>query len=123
MGKNKTHEEYVKEVEIKNPNVEVVGTYIDSKTNIDHRCKKHDIIWSAKPGNILNGNGCRLCKGDKIRSSKIYTEEQYKSIIAVTNPNIILTGDYMGTNVRTMHRCVVCNSDIEMYPTNVSRGE
>lgn len=123
MGKSKTHEEYVKEVEIKNPNVEVIGIYINAKTKIDHRCKKHDVIWSAKPENILHGNGCHLCKGDKIRSSKIYTAEHYKSIIAVTNPNIIIIGDYMGTNVSTMHRCTVCNSDIEMYPTNVSKGE
>ena len=29
----------------------------------------------------------------------------------------------MGTNVRTMHKCLICDSEIMMYPTNVSRGE
>ena len=34
MSKKKTHEEYVAELAIKNPNVEVVGEYINAKTKL-----------------------------------------------------------------------------------------
>ena len=38
--KKKTHEEYVEELKVRNPTVEVVGRYIDAKTKIMHHCLK-----------------------------------------------------------------------------------
>ena len=55
MGRKKTHEEYVVEVAQLNPNIEVIGTYIDTDTKIQHRCKIDDHIWEAIPHNILKG--------------------------------------------------------------------
>ena len=42
MGSKKTHEEYVAEVAAININIEVVGTYVNAKTKILHRCKVDD---------------------------------------------------------------------------------
>lgn len=39
MGRRITHEEYVKRVTEINPNIEVIGIYVDSKTKILHKCK------------------------------------------------------------------------------------
>ena len=65
MSRKKTHEEYVAELAIKNPNVEVVGKYIDSNTKITHRCKTHDYYWEAFPNNVLRGYGCKKCQIEK----------------------------------------------------------
>ena len=77
--KKKTHEEYVKELAIKNPNVEVVGEYIDAKTKIAHRCKIHNDVWDISPTNALHGYGCPQCRSQKITESKLHTHEWYIS--------------------------------------------
>ena len=98
MSQRKTHKEYILEVAIKNPNIEVIGTYVDAKTSILHRCKRDNHKWQAKPNNILNGRGCPVCGGRVIGEAPKYlnsiwaseykdlfaphmTEEQLKSIM------------------------------------------
>lgn len=70
MSKRKTHEEYVEELKIKNPTVEVVGKYVDAKTNIMHHCLIHDVYWKAQPTSILRGSGCDMCRKEKIGASE-----------------------------------------------------
>ena len=57
----KTHDEYVRDVFALNPDIEVVGEYINANTPIKHKCLKHNLVWEAKPANILNGSGCPYC--------------------------------------------------------------
>ena len=69
MGKKKTHKEYIEELKIKNPNVEVIGEYINSYTNIMHRCLIHNIYWMTEPRRVLRGCGCEQCRVDKFKKS------------------------------------------------------
>lgn len=57
----KTHEQYILEVEIINPDIEVVGIYVGADTPILHRCKLDGYEWYAVPHNILFGYGCPQC--------------------------------------------------------------
>ena len=57
----RTHDDYIKEVKIKNPNVEVVGKYINTQTKIIHRCKTCGFEFTAYPYRILEGSGCPIC--------------------------------------------------------------
>ena len=72
MSKKKTHAEYVAELAVKNPDIEVVGIYMGNKVKIPHRCKIHEIIWDAAPNNTLNGCGCSECKKEKIHKDVVY---------------------------------------------------
>ena len=62
IKERKSHEEYVNEVFIINPNIEVVEEYINAKTPILHRCRIDGYEWYAIPSNILNGRGCPKCR-------------------------------------------------------------
>lgn len=64
MSKKKTHHEYVNELIVKNPNLEVLGLYIDAKTKILHRCKKHHEEHLVMPQNALK-SGLRCCSRDR----------------------------------------------------------
>ena len=44
-----------------NPNIEIIGEYINSYTKVLCRCKKDDFVWSALPSNLLRGTGCPIC--------------------------------------------------------------
>lgn len=71
-GKMKrTHERYVSEVfEVHGDKVEVIGTYVNAKTKITHRCKAYGHQWDAVPLNVVNkGSACAKCKestGEKL---------------------------------------------------------
>ena len=57
----KDHDTYVRQVEITNPNIEVLEEYRGSEIAILHMCKIDGHKWIAKPGNILYGTGCPHC--------------------------------------------------------------
>lgn len=63
--RKKTHEEYVLEVAEKYSTIEVVGSYINKRTKILHRCKIDGHEWLSTPEYILKGYGCPKCKQSK----------------------------------------------------------
>lgn len=65
MGRRKTHEEYVAQVAEINPNIEVIGQYVNANVKILHRCKIDDQEWMATPDHILHGTSCPYCSGIK----------------------------------------------------------
>lgn len=62
---SKTHKQYVKEVSMYNPDIEVLGKYVGATTPILHRCKKDGHEWMIAPSNVLSGCGCPQCKESK----------------------------------------------------------
>lgn len=99
-NETKSHDLYVKELEIKNPNLEVIGEYINNNTKIKHRCKQCGDVFDITPNGALAGRGCSLCcnppqkigQAPEYRNSiwnskykdicdKYMTEEQMKSIM------------------------------------------
>ena len=82
----KTQEKYIQEVAEINPDIEVIGQYINNNTPILHRCKLDGAEFLAYPYNILNGQGCPVCKesrGEKyirhyLQAHHIKFESQYK---------------------------------------------
>lgn len=117
MSKKKTHEEYVEELAIKNPNVEVVDTYIDRKTPILHRCKIDGYEWQARPSNMLNGKGCPKCAGNLKKTHEDYINELYQ-----INPNIEAIELYSGAQTKILHRCLIDGHIWSVAPNVVLHG-
>lgn len=88
MSKRKTTEEYKQELAIKNPNLEVIGDYINNHTSISHRCKKHNIIYDTAPNQALNMCGCRQCANEKISNKLSKKHKQY--VVEVAGKDQIL---------------------------------
>ena len=44
MAKRKTHEEFIEEISVKNPNIEILGEYISAKEKILYKAKEF-ILW------------------------------------------------------------------------------
>ena len=123
MAKRRTHEEYVAELAIKNPNIEVIEEYINNSTPIEHHCLKHNVYWNAMPHNILNGAGCKECQKEKSREKRLKTNEQYIKEVAIKNPTIEVVGEYAGSKVAIMHHCL--NHDVywNAMPCNILQGK
>lgn len=136
----RTHEQYVKEVNLVNPNITVLDKYINSKTKIRHKCNIDGYIWRAKPENILLLNeGCPVCSGRVIGNAPEYknsiwsseykeyfsrylTEEQMKEYMSQSNLYVDATCPNCGRNKKTkvsnlFHRGFSCKcGDGQSYP-------
>lgn len=44
-----------------NPNIEVLGDYVNKTTRIAFRCKLDNYEWSTTPDSVLAGHGCKFC--------------------------------------------------------------
>ena len=84
--KHKTHKQYIDEILNCNPNIEVIGEYVNNRTKILHKCKKCNYTWNITPHDILRLHGCPKCNSSsgELMISKILTDngikfiEQYK---------------------------------------------
>lgn len=120
--KKKTHEEYVEELKIKNPTVEVVGEYVNAKTKILFHCLIHDAYWEATPFNMLRGSGCELCRREKIHNSRNKSHEQYVSEINNANPNVIVLEQYIDAKTPILHKCLIHNFEWKVSPDGILHG-
>lgn len=81
----KSHEEYVAEMSIKNPFMEIVGIYVNQDTKIKYVCKVCGHQGESLPNNLLRGGGCPECNmsnGEKrvlkyLNDNSIIFDEQY----------------------------------------------
>lgn len=120
--KKRTHEEYVREVNVKNPNIEVVGEYVNSNTKIMHRCLIHNIYWKTTPSRVLQGSGCEKCGIEKQSKSKTRTNEEYVQQLKFANPNIIALEPFKTINDKISHHCMKHNITWNAIPGNVLKG-
>lgn len=121
--RKKTHEEYVAELAIKNPNIEVIGKYLGNKIKIEHHCLIHDIYWDSSPDCILSGRGCKECRKEKIRNKKQKSHEKYLSELLNVNSNIEPVEEYKGTDIAIQHHCKKHNYIWKVRPSNLLKGE
>ncbi|MBQ2408615.1 MAG: hypothetical protein II309_04185, partial [Bacilli bacterium] len=102
----KTHEQFIKELEEINSNIEVLEEYKGASTKIKCRCKIDNHIWKVKPNSLLNmKSGCPKCnssKGekrivnylDKYNIVYIYNKSYFNNLFSMNNkllrPDFIL---------------------------------
>ena len=117
MSKKKTHEQYVAEIAAINPNIEVVGKYVNSHTKIIHKCVDDGYEWLLSPANALSGKGCPVCGGTMRK-----THEQYVRELKIKNPYLIAVGRYINNNTKITHRCLRHNYEWEASPSSILQG-
>lgn len=117
MSRKKTHEEYVAELAGINPNIEVVGEYVNSKTKIIHRCKIDGYEWRVAPVCILRGQGCPRCAGNER-----YGHEEYVKRVSIINPNIEVVGTYINNATPILHRCRLDGNEWIVKPNSILQG-
>lgn len=123
VSKCKTQEQYVKEVKVVNPYVEVLGKYVNANTPIHHRCLIHNIEWSAYPASILRGCGCVICGVERSSKNSTKTHEQYIEELESINPNIVPLGKYNGAITPIMHKCLIDGYEWMATPANLLFGK
>jgi predicted nucleic acid-binding Zn-ribbon protein len=129
-SKLKSHEKYVQDASQKNSTVDVIGTYVNTKTKILHRCKICGKEFYIAPSSVLRGCGCKECGYKRVIQKKIdlnlpgcpKPKEKYIEQLAIKNPSVKLVGDYTKQSAYATFRCIKCGHIWSALAGNVLGG-
>lgn len=88
MSKRKTNEEFINELQIKNPNLISLDPYINWNTKIKFKCKIDNYIFSSIPNNILRGHGCPQCGKNICRETGRISRTKIENLLINRKPNL-----------------------------------
>ena len=120
--KRKTHEQFIKELSIKNKSIEVLGAYKNSQTKILCKCKICGFEWKVIPNNLLKGRSCPNC-AKVIRADKERKDvNSFINQISKINPNIKISGEYINNYTKIKCKCKIDGYEWFMIPTSLLKG-
>ena len=100
----KTHEQFVEEVRNVNPDITVVGTYINAYTKIEFRCKEgHE--WVTTPSSVLAGKTCLTCVNIQSGLRQRKSQEQFVEEVRNLHPDITVVGEYVNSKTKIEFMC------------------
>lgn len=117
-ARQRTHEQFVAELAEKNPDVEVIGTYVKSSERVEVRCRNCGRMRMAFPGNLMSGSRCTQCSISKRRIG----EDEVRRRLSESNHDVELVGEYTLTNSKALFRCRVCGHEWRAVASSVMGG-
>lgn len=115
--KRKTHKEFVIEIKEKNPNILILGNYINDSTKIKVKCLKCNNVWTPVPNSIVHGSGCHICAKNQKK-----TQEQFITEMKEYNPFIEVLGTYINAKTPLKVKCKICENEWEAKPNRLLNG-
>lgn len=113
--RRKTHEEFMQEMNIKHPNIQVLGTYKNNCTKILFRCKICGYEWEATANNLLHAKGCPQCnKNNRTKTHKQFIQEFYK--YNTHAHDIELLNTYVNSSTKILCKCKLDGYEWETRP-------
>lgn len=127
LGRKPTQEEYITRVKLKNKLLDVVGTYVDMNTKIEHKCLICNNIIMITPEHVLRGYGCKKCSSLRTRQKLLLSPEQFEKNVHKNDCNIILTTKYVDNKTPINCQCKSCGhkwivkSPFQLYNSHCPR--
>ncbi len=120
----KTHDEFVKEMELVNNSVIIVGNYVKDSVKILCRCRDCGYEWSQTPNNLLSKKcGCPVCAAKKRNSDNTLTHDEFMlKTIGKISPSVEILGKYEKSNKKILCRCKKCGYEWSQLPGNILHG-
>lgn len=118
----KTYEQFVDEIKIINPNIQIIGNYINANTKIKCNCLIHNKEFSMTPNNLLQGKGCPICAIQRRSNKRRKSYDEFVSEMAQINPNIIIIGEYKGAKTKIKCQCRIDGNIFMAQPSNLLQG-
>ena len=124
MGRKKTHEEFIKEVNEKHNNeYTILGKYEKAHIKIEIRHNLCGNIFKMRPSNFLHGQGCPVCKQKLAHQKQRYTNEQIDEKISLLVGNEYKRlSNYCGmySKMHMVHN--VCKTEFDILPVDFIHG-
>lgn len=118
----KTHEQFVEEIHNVNPNINIVGQYINSRTKLNVKCRICSNEWSVIPCTLQRGAGCPKCGRINQAGSRKKSSSEFSNELKMVNPNVEIIDEYVNSKTKIAVRCKECNYEWAVSPTSLLRG-
>ena len=115
-------QEYIDDLQQINPQIELVGEYVNMSTPALHRCKIHNHSWNVTPQSLFQGTGCPICGREKNTLARTKTMEDFESELKLINPEVTCIGEYRTSLTKTKFLCLKCNNTWDTTPSSVLQG-
>lgn len=124
--KQKTHAEFVEELQSQRDDVVLIGRYVKALEKAKFRCLKCGHEWNVTPAHILSGRGCPACALSRRGASQRLTMELFLERLHEIDPNLVVRKgvEYRNNRTRMPLRFKACGYEYEITPHDVlhSRG-
>ena len=117
MASRYTHDEYKAKLIEKNPHLDMISTYKNSRTKIRVKNTKCNHEWDVKPTSLLLGHDCPVCSG-RVRK----THEQFVNEVLEINPNIKILGKYTNSLNKVECECLMCGRKWDVQASSLLQG-
>lgn len=108
IKQTKTNESFLEEIKNINPNIIVIGKYVNSNTKIKVKCVICGHEWEAFPNNLLRDHGCAECAKNTIAEKKACSPEEFSLKLQTINPNILQLETYSKGRNHLKVCCSIC---------------
>lgn len=116
-SQQKTHDDFLKELEIKQPNkYTVLGIYKNKRTKVHVKCNKCGYEMDILPCNLYSGH-CNHC-ASKEKSIKYKKADKEINI----PENYLIVGTYINNKTPVLVKHTVCQKTFTVTTTNLRRG-
>ena len=119
LSKTKTHSNFIEELRLVNPNIELLEEYTGSNNKILCKCKVCGHVWNASPGRLIRDRGCPKCGLIRRSISQTTTNEEFIEELSVINPDIEPLEEYSNSHKKILVRCKRCKYEWAASPTNL----
>ena len=117
MGRLKTHDEFIKELELVNSNIIVCDQYQKAIIKIHCICKICNYEWDVIPASLLSKKGCPRCSGNLKKTHSEFLKEFLN-----VNTKMTLIGKYVNNHTPIKCRCNKCDNIYNIYPNRLLRN-
>jgi predicted Zn-ribbon and HTH transcriptional regulator len=121
MPKKKTHVEFIQEV---HEEYEVLGKYINARTNLKVKHKKCGYTWEAMPDNLIRGikRGLAVCPVCNSKL-KLSTDDFKVRVKELTGDEYEILGEYVNNQTHIKMRHNKCNHVYHVSPNHFLNGK
>lgn len=123
MSKKKTHEEFIRDLKIRNENnIIPLGYYKGMAEKIEVKCGDCNHQWFVKPNNLLSGNsGCPNCKGNFATNQK--SREKIAEKIRQLGEGFLILEQFINHKTPIEIKCLNCNHVNEVEASNFLKSK
>lgn len=117
-AQTKTHQQFVEELSLINPDIEILESYTKGSNKIKCKCLICNNIWEPCASSLLAGKSCPYCYGNH----KLTHEEFLDKLPDKTKQNIEFLTKYVSAKIPIKCRCKICSHVWDTTSTNLYQG-
>lgn len=121
--RKKTHNEFIKQMETINPNIDILTNYEKDNVKIKCKCKKCGNVWESTPTNLIQGKQCPECSNIRRAQKHIKTNQKFIDELRDINKYIIPLENYKGCKNKIKCKCQIHDVVGYISPDHLLRGE